>query len=143
MALAVLSSIGSMIGISLSFPAGNWLFSKISGKDADQERIRHNKALEKFTRDRNLWLKARQSQIDLENRQKQNEISAQQKEKELMSSMREYYLTTNKDISTNLNELPLEPKVSDYYQRPEGQGQLELILVGASAVAITYFVVKK
>ena len=47
--------VGSAIVQSLAFAGGNWLFKQLDPDNHSKEQKRHDLALEKYTKDRNLF----------------------------------------------------------------------------------------
>ncbi len=70
-----MSLVGAVLNAT-AFIGGNYLAKTFSGNDADQERVRHDKALEKFTSDHNRWSQKRQEIYDYINMQKEKRSSA-------------------------------------------------------------------
>ena len=60
MATAIAMMIGGAITNPIAFSGSNYLFSLFHNQKADKERIRHDKAMEKYQNDHNEWIESRQ-----------------------------------------------------------------------------------
>ena len=127
MATAIAMMIGGAITSALAFSGSNYLFSLLHKKDADKERIRHDKAMEKYQNDHNEWIESRQKKIDFIN-DRQNQAR--------------YGLIAmdNADDSLKLyheifggNVMP-EPQFHDYYKPSKDQEYYQLITTVGGAV---------
>ena len=59
--------IGEAIVNALAFSRSNYLFSSTNKKYVDEERKRHDLAVEKLQKDQELWVKERNERIDFLN----------------------------------------------------------------------------
>lgn len=64
---AIATLIGGAITNAVAFSGSNYLFSLFHNREADQERIRHDKAIEKYQQHHNEWIESRQKKIDFIN----------------------------------------------------------------------------
>ena len=129
--LAMLAG-GALIN-ALAFSGTNFLFHKLSA--GDEERKRHDLALEKYTRDYHTWLENRQNRLDLERKRR---LAAQTSEKhmqELDQSMVEY--------ARALDAQNPKPQFFQYYHPSEAQKKKDYLgaLVAIGAIGgIAYYV---
>jgi len=135
-----MASIAMMVGgalvNALAFSGSNFLFSKMG--DSGEERVRHDKAMEKLQAAQEAWSKKRMQRLDFINRQLQKEHHAQQTFDNVDQAMKQYYYTTGKQ----LDSLPPEPKLSDFYTPSPDQQNRELVFI-ALGMGATAFVAYK
>ena len=134
MASAVAMMIGGAVTNALAFTGGNYLFSHL-GKDSDEERKRHDKAMEQLEAAQAKWSKERTQRLDFINEQLQKEHHAVQKFDDVDQAMKQYYYITNKQLT------PLSPKptLSDFYTPSEDQKKREISFI-IGGMALTGFV---
>jgi len=73
---------------ALAFSGSNWMFHQLSS--SDEERKRHDLAIENEQKARNSWLKRRQEEFDAERKRREQAKSAEYNLQELDASMLEY-----------------------------------------------------
>ena len=83
--------------MALAFSGSNYLFSHV-GKDSDEERKRHDKAMEQLAAAQAKWNKERTLRLDFINEQLQKEHYAAQKLDDADQAMKQYYYVTGKDL---------------------------------------------
>ena len=131
-----MASIGMLIGgalvNALAFSGSGFLFQHLSKKSIDEERRRHDKAIEKLDRAQMEWQRKRQERIDYINEQLMKEKKAEQKFSELDDAMREY----NRVFKTQLSPLPPRPILSDYYTPSDEQHDRELAFIAIGMITI-------
>ena len=134
MASAVAMMIGGAVTNALAFTGGNYLFSHL-GKDSDEERKRHDKAMEQLEAAQAKWSKERTQRLDFINEQLQKEHHAEQEFSDVDTAMKQYYYITNKQLT------PLSPKptLSDFYTPSEDQKKREISFI-IGGMALTGFV---
>ena len=134
MASAVAMMIGGAVTNALAFTGGNYLFSHL-GKDSDEERKRHDKAMEQLEAAQAKWSKERTQRLDFINEQLQKEHHAVQKFDDVDQAMKQYYYITNKQLT------PLSPKptLGDFYTPSEDQKKREISFI-IGGMALTGFV---
>ena len=130
MASSIAMMVGGAIVNALAFTGGNYLFSHI-GRNADEERKRHDKALEQLEAAQAEWSKRRTQRLDFINEQLQKEHHAVQTFDDVDQAMKEYYYITGKDLQA----LPPKPTLSDFYTPSEDQKDREIafIVLGMTA----------
>ena len=128
-----LASIGMMIGGAIlnatAFTGGNIIAQKILGHRVDTERIRHDKAMEKYQRDYEEYHEKRQKMLDWENKKKDEKYQASKN-------------ISNTNQAFELYEQMSEPKFSDYYKPSDEQKTGEMVYVGAGMLGLGYVVSK-
>ena len=112
-----------------AFTGGNILAKYLSGRNVDTEKIRHDKAMEKYQRDYEAYQEKRQKMLDWKMKKKDEKYQA------------------SKNISTTNQAFELygkmtEPKFSDYYKPSDDQKTGEMVYVGAGMLGLGYAVSK-
>ena len=80
--------VGGAIVNAFAFSGSNFLFHKLSNES--EERMRHDKAIEKLNHDRDAWIKKRQERIDFINNKLRKERNSEFKFTELSKAMEAY-----------------------------------------------------
>lgn len=134
MASAVVMMLGGAVVNALAFSGSNYLFSHM-GSNADEERKRHDKAMEQLEAAQAKWSKERTQRLDFINEQLQKEHHAVQKFDDVDQAMKQYYYITGKDLQA----LPPRPTLSDFYSPSEDQKNREIVFV-VGGMALTGFI---
>ena len=129
--------IGGAVVNALAFSGGNYLFSHM-GSNADEERKRHDKAMEQLEAAQAKWSKERTQRLDFINEQLQKEHHAEQEFSDFDTAMKQYYYITGKELP----ELEPEPTLSDFYTPSEDQKKREISFI-IGGMALTGFVAWK
>ena len=121
--------VGGAILNATTFVGGSYLAKYLSGDKTDTEKIRHDKAMEKYQKDYAEYQEKRQKLIDWKMQQKDEKYQA------------------SKNISKTNEAFELygqihEPKFSDYYKPSENQKTGEMLYVGGGMLALGYTVSK-
>ena len=135
-----MASVAVMIGGAIinaaSFIGGNYLAKYLcgdSGQAALDEKIRHDKAFEKYQAAYAKWQKDRTELLDW--------VAEQDREKD---TARHNFQTTDRALALYKQThrakkaLPQEPQFSDFYKPSPQQKNGELLFIGASTVALGY-----
>ena len=122
---------------ALAFSGGNYLFSHM-GSNADEERKRHDKAMEQLEAAQAKWSKERTQRFDFINEQLQKEHHAEKEFSDVDTAMKQYYYITGKELP----ELEPEPTLSDFYTPSEDQKKREISFI-IGGMALTGFVAWK
>ncbi|CAC5368454.1 unnamed protein product [Mytilus coruscus] len=115
----------------------NYLFSHM-GSNANEEKIRHDKAIEKLEKAQADWNKRRTQRLDFINEQLQKEHHAEHTFEDVDQAMKQYYYITSKQLTP----LSPKPKLSDFYTPSEDQKNREIAFV-VGGMVLTGFVVWK
>ena len=107
---------------ALAFTGSSYLFHRLSADNIDAERKRHDAAIEKLQKAQIEWTHKRQQRIDFINNQLRLERKAENKFTELNEAMREYHEV----FGHELQPLPREPVLSDFYTPSDEQHYREL-----------------
>ena len=122
----LLPMIGGAVINAVAFSGSNFLFHQLSS--SDEERKRHDLALEKYTRDHTAWVERRQQKIDEELKRRQAASDAERDFKELDQSMIEYRLA--------LDRKNPEPQFTQYYAPDENQINKDYIITCSIIVLV-------
>ena len=126
---------GSAIVNALAFSGSNYLFSKLKHGDADEERKRHDKAMEQLQTAKAAWSKRRTEELDRQNH-------AVQTFHDVSAGLHEYNRITGK----TLDLLGPEPQLSDFYTPSSAQKDREIVFIvlGMAATGlVTYYIAKR
>ncbi|CAC5418026.1 unnamed protein product [Mytilus coruscus] len=137
MASALEMMLGGAITNAFAFSGSNYLFSHM-GSNANEEKIRHDKAIEKLEKAQADWNKKRIQRLDFINEQLQKEHHAEHTFEDVDQAMKQYYYITSKQLTP----LSPKPKLSDFYTPSEDQKNREIAFV-VGGMVLTGFVVWK
>ena len=121
--------IGGAILNATTFVGGSYLAKYLSGDKTDTEKIRHDKAMEKYQKDYAEYQEKRQKLIDWKMQQKDEKYQASKN----ISKTNEAF-----ELYSQLHE----PKFSDYYKPSDNQKTGEMLYVGGGMLAFGYTVSK-
>lgn len=142
MGSAVALMVGGAITNALAFSGSNYLFSHM-GSNSDEERKRHDKAMEQLESATTAWNEKRTERLDFINEQLKKEHHALNEFSDADTAMRQYYYITGKQLPDNLSTpLPPKPTLSDFYTPSEDQKNREIAFV-VGGMALTGFVAWK
>ena len=150
MASALAMMLGGAITNAFAFSGSNYLFSHM-GSNVNEEKIRHDKAMEKLETAQVEYSKERIKRLDFLNEQEKKEHHGAQEFENVDQAMKQYYYATNKEKenrSENRSENPMgrslrsEPVLGDFYTPSEDQKNREITFV-VIGMALTGFVAWK
>ena len=125
--------IGGALANALAFTGSSYLFHRLSADNIDAQRKRHNSAIEKLQKAQIEWTHKCQQKIDFINNQFKLERKAETKFTEFNDVMREYHEV----FGHELQPLPREPVLSDFYTPTDEQHYRELGFIAWSAILLT------
>ncbi|CAC5405718.1 unnamed protein product [Mytilus coruscus] len=137
MASALAMMLGGAITNAFAFSGSNYLFSHM-GSNANEEKIRHDKAIEKLEKAQSEWNKKRIQRLDFVNEQLQKEHHAEHTFEDVDQAMKQYYYITSKQLTPLLPK----PKLSDFYTPIRRSKNREIAFV-VGGMVLTGFVVWK
>ena len=123
--MAVAMMLGGAVVNALAFSGGNFMFSMFGNKRVDEEKKRHDLAIENLQRARDAWTQKRTERIDFINEELRKQQHAVSTFRDVDNAMREYYRVTGQ----NLEPLEKEPVMSDFYEPSTDQINRELIFM--------------
>ena len=124
--------LGGAVANTLAFTGSTYLFHSLSKNKIDEERRRHDLAVEKLQKAQDKWQKERQERIDFINKKLMQEKKSEDKFTELGYAMREYYEVFGK----HLKSLPPEPQLSDFYTPSDDQHDRELVFIAIAMIGV-------
>ena len=134
-----MASIGFLIGgaliNALDFSGSNFLFSSLSKESIEKEQKRHDKLIEGMQRAQIEWAKRKRERLDYINNQIMKEHKAEKRCTDLNSAMQQYFIVTGRQ----LEPLPPEPVLSDFYVPSEDHHNSELAFITLSMIGIVAF----
>ena len=128
--------IGSAVLNAATFIGGNYLAKALSvnsGNAAQAEKIRHDKALEKYQADYAQYEKDPTQLLDWIAEQDREKDKARYDFQDTDKALALYNQTHRAKVA-----LPQEPKFSDYYKPSPQQKNGELLFIGAGTLALRY-----
>ena len=136
MAATVALMVGGAITNALAFSGSNFLFSQMSGA---AERKRHDLALERLQKDRDVWNEERLGRIDYINQKLKEQGHAEKTFQSVDQAMQEYYYLTGTQL-----EMRPEPQLSDYLDEDQKSAlqKGELFIIGVGMLTTGYLVYK-
>ena len=135
MASAAIMVAGSIINAA-AFTGGNYLAKYLSGDNGQaglDEKIRHDKALEKYQAAYEKWQKDRTELLDWIAEQDRVKDKARHDFQDTDQALALYNQTHRAKVA-----LPQESQFSDFYKPSPQQQNGELLFIGASTLAVGY-----
>ena len=115
---------------ALAFGGSNYLFSMLQSSGIDEERRRHDKAVEQLQAAQEEWSKQRTERLDWINEELRHQGHAVQTFRDVDMAIREYARVTGHKL-----ESPSEPQLSDFYTPSGGLKKREIVFVVAGMAA--------
>ena len=136
-----MASIAIMLGGAVlnatTFIGGSYLARYLSGGNTDQERVRHDKALEKYQKDYSKYEENRQRLLDWVDANKHNDAIASQNLNNTDEALKLYNGThPNENLEVNESIFP------DYYRPSNDQKIGEILYVGGGMLSLGYLASK-
>ena len=132
---SVVLMVGGAILNAAAFIGGNYLAKTFGGSGADEEKKRHDKALEKYQADYAAYEKKRQQFLDWIETQRENKDQAEQNLEDTDNALKLY----NEAHPDSRFEGDLkEPRFSDYFRPSPGQKSYEMVFVGSGMLLVSY-----
>ena len=130
--------VGGALVNALAFSGSNFLFSKLRGKGVDEERKRHDKAVEQLQAARDEWSRKRTKHLDWINGELRRQGHAMQTFRDVDGAIRQYNLVSNKTFTLGLEP---EPELSDFYLPSPEQRDREIafVVVGLGATGLAAY----
>ena len=110
---------------ALAFSGSNYLFSMLRSSDLNEERKRHDQAIEQLQAAQAKWSRKRTERLDWISEDLRRQGHAVQTFRDVDDAMSEYSRVTG----TKLDPLGPEPKLPDFYVPSSGQGDREIAFV--------------
>ena len=136
-----MASIAIMLGRAVlnatTFIGGSYLAKYLFGGNTDQERVRHDKALEKYQKDYSKYEENRQRVLDWVDANRYNDAIASKKLSNTDEALK-LYNRTHPDENLEVNE----PSFPDYYRPSNDQKIGEILYVGGGMLSLGYLASK-
>ena len=124
--------IGGALANAPAFTGSSYLFHRLSADNIDDERKRHDAAIEQLQKAQIEWAHNQEQKIDFINNYLRLESKAETKFTDLNNAMREYHEV----FGHELPPLPQEPVLSDFYTPTDEQHYRELGFIVLSMIGI-------
>ena len=121
--------VGGALVNALAFSGSNYLFSHLDSKGSDEERKRHDLAVEQVQEAQAAWAQRNTARLNWKNEQLSRQRDADKTFNEADEAFRKYYLATEK------NPDPY-PQLSDYYTPSNAQKDREIAFVALGMTAV-------
>ena len=110
---------------ALAFSGSKYLFSMLRSSDLNEERKRHDQAVEQLQAAQAKWSRKRTERLDWISEDLRHQGHAVQTFRDVDDAMREYSRVTG----TKLDPLGPEPNLSDFYVPSSGQRDRDIAFV--------------
>ena len=126
---------------ALAFSGSNYLFSMMKNSGVDEERKRHDLAVERLQATQTEWSKKRTERLDWVNEELRRQGHAVQTFGGVDAAIREYAQVTGK----TLDPLGPEPELSNFYMRSGDQRDREItfVVLGMAATGLVAYKLAK
>ena len=138
MAASVAMLVGGAITNAIAFSGSNYLFSMLRSSGVDEERKRHNKAVEQLQVAQTKWSRRQAERLDWINEELRRQNHAVQTFRDVDAAIREYaHVTAGK----NIGPLEPEPQLSDFYSPSAEQQDREIafVILGLAATSLVAY----
>ena len=130
--------IGGALVNALAFSGSNFLFSMLRSKGLNEERARHDKAVEQLQASQVEWSRKRAERLDWINEELRRQGHAVQTFRDVDTAIREYAQVFPRN---SLDPLGPEPQLSDFYVPSSDQKDREIafIVVGMTVTGLVTY----
>ncbi len=135
--------VGGAFVNALAFSGSNYLFSMLRSSGIDEERKRHDKAVEELQAAQVAWSRRRTERLDWINEELKRQNRAVETFHDVDAAMHEYALVFGE--GTKLDPLGPEPQLSDFYQPSSDQKDREItfIILGMAVTGLVAYKLAK
>ena len=126
---------------ALAFTGSNYLFSMLRSSGVDEERKRHDMAVEQLQTAQASWSRKRTERLYWINEELRRRGHAVETFRDVDAAMQEYAQVTGH----NLDALGPEPQLSDFYHPSDGQKDREIafVILGMAATGLVAYKLAK
>lgn len=117
--------VGGALVNALAFTGSNYVFSMLKSSGIEDERKRHDKAVEELQAAQAKWSQRRSQRLDWLNEELRRQSHAVQTFHDVDAAMREYAAVFGKTLEAQ----PAEPQLSDFYTPSDDQKYREIAFV--------------
>jgi hypothetical protein len=137
--------VGGALVNALAFSGSNYLFSMLRSSGVDEERKRHDLAVEQLQAAQTEWSRKRTERIDWINEELRRQNHAVQTFHDVDAAIREYSQVFGEAKSKTLDPLGPEPQLSDFYTPSNDQKDREIVFVvlGMAATGLVAYKLAK
>ena len=133
---------------ALAFSGSNYLFSMLRSSGLDEERKRHDKAVEQLQAAQAEWSKQRTERLDWINEELRRQGHAVQTFHDVDMAIREYARVTGQnsdEVANTFGVMGPEPQITDFYTPSGDQKDRELafVVVGMAATGLVAYKLAK
>ena len=138
--VSVIAMIAGAIINATTFVGGSYLVRKWSGdgEEAEAEKKRHDLAIEKYDRDKEAWIEARQRVVDWASKRREGKYLASEDLTNTDNALSLY----NKFHPDNRIDTRPKPRLENYYEPSSKQRTGEIVYVTAGMLGTTYVLSK-
>ena len=143
MASIALLAGGALVN-ALAFSGSNFLFSMLRDPGADEERKRHDQAVEQLQAAQVTWSRKRSERLDWINEDLRRQGHAVHTFRDVDEAIRQYNLVSGSDAQT-LERMEPKPKLSDFYLPSPEQRDREIafVIMGLGATTFVAYTLAK
>ena len=117
--------VGGALVDALAFSGSNYLFTISRSSGVDEERKRHDKAVEQLQAAQASWSRKRTERLNFINEELRRQGHAVKTFRDVDAAMQEYAQVTGH----NLYPLGPEPQLADFYHPSDGQKDREIFVI--------------
>ena len=130
---------------ALAFSGSNYLFSMLRSSGVDEERRRHDKAVEQLQAAHEQWSKQRTERLDWINEELRRQGHAVQTFHDVDMAIREYARVTEHNLDNTFGVMGSEPQITDFYTPSGDQKNREIafVVVGLAATGLVAYKISK
>ena len=138
-----MASIAMLVGgaaiNALAFSGSNFLFSKLRDRSVDEERKRHDEAVEQLQQAQADWARKRQERLDWINEELRRQGHAVQTFQNVDAAIQEYNMVMGD--KNRIEPLGSEPTLSDFYTPSQDQMNREIafVIAGMGTTAVVAY----
>ena len=138
---SVVMLVGGALVNALAFSGSNYLFTILRSSRVDEERKRHDKAVEQLQAAQAPWSRKLTERLDFINEELRRRGHAVETSRDLDAAMQEYAQVTGH----NLDPLGPAPQLSDFYHPNGGQRDREIafVILGMAATGLLAYILAK
>ena len=130
--------LGGAVVNALAFSGSNYLFSTLRSSGIEEERKRHDKAVEELQAAHEAWSRRRTERLDWLNEELRRQNHAVKTFRDADAAMRLYAQVSG---NTKIEPLEPEPQLSDFYQPSSAQKDREIafVILGMAATGLVAY----
>lgn len=136
--------VGGALVNALAFSGSNYLFSTLRSSGIDEERKRHDLAVEQLQTAQAKWSRKRTERLDWINEELRRQGHSVQTFRDVDAAIREYSQFAGNSSKT-LDPLGPEPQLSDFYMLSDDQKDREIafVILGMAATGLVAYKLAK